>query len=87
MKYATVQQKITDKIYQENLRDDKGEYFGFGSHMYRHIYGMKLAEMHVDDWTIARLLGHRSLRNVKYYRKMSNKILADDTRKNKKPII
>ena len=81
MKYATVQQKITDKIYQENLRDDKGEYFGFGSHMYRHIYGMKLAEMHVDDWTIARLLGHRSLRNVKYYRKMSNKILADDTRK------
>ena len=35
----------------------------------------------VDDWTIARLLGHRSLRNVKYYRKMSNKILADDTRK------
>ena len=43
MKYATVQQKITDKIYQENLRDDKGEYFGFGSHMYRHIYGMKLA--------------------------------------------
>lgn len=27
------------------------------------------------------LLGHRSLRNVKYYRKMSNKILADDTRK------
>ena len=39
MKYATVQQKITDKIYQENLRDDKGEYFGFGSHMYRHIYG------------------------------------------------
>ena len=60
MKYATVQQKITDKIYQENLRDDKGEYFGFGSHMYRHIYGMKLAEMHVDDWTIARLLGHRA---------------------------
>ena len=27
------------------------------------------------------ILGHRSLRNVKYYRKMSNKILADDTRK------
>ncbi len=69
MKYATVQQKITDKIYQENLRDDKGEYFGFGSHMYRHIYGMKLAEMHVDDWTIARLLGHRSLRNVKVLQK------------------
>ena len=58
--------KISEMI-RENI-------LGFGSHMYRHIYGMKLAEMHVDDWTIARLLGHRSLRNVKYYRKMSNKI-------------
>ena len=42
---------------------------------------MKLIEMHLDDWTIAKLLGHSSLRNVKYYRKMSNQILADDTRK------
>ena len=24
----------------------------FGTHMYRHVYGVKLAEMHLDDWTI-----------------------------------
>ncbi len=43
--------------------------------------GMKLTEMHLDDWTIAKLLGHSSVRNVKYYRKMSNQLLADETRK------
>ena len=37
--------------------------------------------MHLDDWTIAKLLGHSSVRNVKYYRKMSNQLLADETRK------
>ena len=36
--------------------------------------------VYLDDWTIAQLLGHRSVRNVKYYRKMSNQALADDTR-------
>ena len=41
----------------------------------------RYGEMHLDDWTIARLLGHKSLKNVKYYRKMSNQILANDTRK------
>ena len=42
---------------------------------------MKLTEMHLDDWTIAKLLGTSSVRNVKYYRKMSNQLLADETRK------
>lgn len=45
---------------------------------------VKLTEMHLDDWTIAKLLGHSNLKNVKYYRKMSNQILADDTRKARK---
>ena len=36
--------------------------------------------MHLDDWTIAKLLGHSGVRNVKYYRKMSNQVLADETR-------
>lgn len=53
----------------------------FLKHMYRHYYAVKLAEMHLDDWTIAKLLGHNNLKNVKYYRKMSNQLLADDTRK------
>ena len=37
--------------------------------------------MHLDDWTIAKLLGHSSVKNVKYYRKMRDDILADETRK------
>lgn len=35
----------------------------------------------MDDWTIAKMLGHSSVRSVKYYRKMSNRLLADETRK------
>lgn len=38
-------------------------------------------ELPLDDWTVAKLLGHKRLGNVKYYRKMSNQILADETRK------
>ncbi len=80
MQYNTLQGKVIRLIHRENIRDDNGRIFGFGTHMYRHMYGVKLTEMHLDDWTIARLLGHRSLVNVKYYRKMSNQTLADETR-------
>ena len=48
--------------------------------MYRHYYGVKLTEMHLDDFTITKLLGHSGVRNVKYYRRMSNVVLADETR-------
>lgn len=41
---------------------------------------VKLTEMHLDDWTIARLLGHKRLNNVQHYRKMSNQRMADETR-------
>lgn len=80
MQYGQIQNKIVKMIHEEDLRDDNGKLFGFGSHMYRHYYGVKLTEMHLDDWTIARLLGHSSVRNVRYYRKMSNQLLADETR-------
>ena len=80
MQYSTLQNKIIRMIYKEELQDDNGRIFGFGTHMYRHMYGVKLTEMHLDDWTIACLLGHSSLKNVKYYRKMSNQTLADETR-------
>ena len=49
---------------EKQLKDDHGELFGFGTHMFRHYYGVKLTEMHLDDWTIARLLGHKRLNNV-----------------------
>src|SRR5699024_121813 len=72
MPYTKVQYRVTAMIYDKDLRDDNGELFGFSTHIYRHYYGVKLTEMHLDDWTIAKLLGHSSVRNVKYYRKMSN---------------
>lgn len=81
IQYATLRARVIQLIYKEDIRDDHGNLFGFGTHMYRHYYGVKLTEMHLDDWTIARLLGHSSVKNVKYYRRMSNQILADETRK------
>lgn len=80
LQYNTIQNKVMAMIQREKLRDDNGRLFGFGTHMYRHYYGMKLTEMHLDDFTIAKLLGHGSVQNVKYYRKMSNQVLADETR-------
>lgn len=80
MQYNTVQNRVMAMVQKEDLRDDKGQLFGFGTHMFRHCYGIRLTEMHYDDWTIAKLLGHRSIKNVKYYRKMSLQILADETR-------
>ena len=67
-------------IHENDLRDDNGELFGVGTHLFRHTYGRKLTEMHVDDTTIAKLLGHANNSSVKYYRKMSNTALADETR-------
>lgn len=80
LQYSTIQSKVVAMIQREKLRDDNGRLFGFGTHMYRHYYGVKLTEMHLDDFTIAKLLGHGSVQNVKYYRKMSNQVLADETR-------
>ncbi len=81
MSYSTVQYRVTKMTHKKDLRDDNGNLFGFGTHIYRHYFGVKLTEMHLDDWTIAKLLGHSNVRNVKYYRRMSNQLLADETRK------
>ena len=80
MQYSAIRYKMRVMIYQKDLRDDNGERFGFGSHLFRHTYGKKLTEMHLDDWTIAKLLGHSSLGSVKHYRRMSNQVLAEETR-------
>lgn len=80
LQYNTIQNKVMGMIQKEELKDNRGELFGFGTHMFRHYYGIKLTEMHLDDWTIAKLLGHKSVKNVKFYRKMSLQILADETR-------
>ena len=40
MTYSLIQGRITAAIHRENLRDDNGNYFTFGTHMYRHVYGV-----------------------------------------------
>lgn len=80
MSYGKIQYQLMAIIHENDLRDDNGELFGVGTHLFRHTYGRKLTEMHVDDTTIAKLLGHANNSSVKYYRKMSNTQLADETR-------
>lgn len=80
MSYAKIQYQLMALINEKDLRDDNGELFGVGTHLFRHTYGRKLTEMHVDDTTIAKLLGHANNSSVKYYRKMSNTQLADETK-------
>lgn len=75
-----IQNQIMTMIRQEDIRDDNGEFLKFGTHIFRHCYGKKLTEMHVDDWMIAKLLGHTSIYSVHHYRKIGNKLMADETR-------
>lgn len=84
LQYTTVKNKVLRMIANENLLDDRGQRFKFNSHCFRRYYGVKLTEMHLDDWTIARLLGHKRLGNVQHYRKMSNQRMADETREIRK---
>lgn len=78
---TTVKHKVLQLILKEDLRDDDGKLFKFNTHMFRRSYGVKLTELHLDDWTIAKLLGHKNVSAVKHYRKMSNQLLADETRR------
>ncbi|MDD2960420.1 MAG: tyrosine-type recombinase/integrase [Lachnospiraceae bacterium] len=81
LQYGTIKSKVMSMIGKEKLLDDHGKPFRFGTHLFRHYYGVKLTEMHLDDWTLTRLLGHKRLKSVKNYRKMSNQQMADETRK------
>lgn len=81
LQYATIKYRILVLIHEEKLCDDEGKPFTFSSYMFRRSYGVKLTELHLDDWTIAKLLGHKNVRAVKHYRKMSNQLLADETRR------
>lgn len=80
LQYNTVRNKVMDLLQKKDLRDDKGELFGFGTHMFCYVYGIRLTELHLDDWTIAKLLGYTLVKNVKFYRKMNFQIITDETR-------
>lgn len=81
LQYSTIKHKVIGLITKLDLCDDNGKPFVFNTHMFRRAYGVKLTELHLDDWTIAKLLGHKNVRAVQYYRKMSHQLLADETRR------
>lgn len=81
MKYSYLQYHLTVMIKEYDLRDDKGELFTVGTHLFRHTYGKKLTEMHVEDLVIAKLLGHANISNVQHYRRMGDLLLAKETKK------
>ena len=35
LNYQTLREKVIRMIYENDLRDDQGELFGFGSHLFR----------------------------------------------------
>ena len=80
MQYTTIQYQLMAMINENDLKDDTGELFGVGTHIYRHNYGKRLTDLHTNDEIIAELLGHQNLWSVKYYRKISNNIMTDETR-------
>lgn len=80
MAYSRIQYRLRVMIRQKDLRDDHGERFRVGTHIFRHCYGKRLTEMNIDDAVIAKLLGHSSTGSVQYYRRIGDKMLADETR-------
>ena len=80
MTYKTIQYQMQKLILEQNLRDDSGAPFKVGTHTFRHTLGRRLTERHVDDKTIAQLLGHAGLSSVHRYRMFGSPALADETR-------
>ena len=83
MAYTTMTYHLQKAIRELDLRDDKGRPFTPKTHIFRHCYGVKLTELHIPDETIAELLGHKNTDSVSYYRKISNKVMAKETRKSR----
>lgn len=80
MQYGRIQDAMIKMIVKHNLKDDNGNKFTVGTHIMRRTYGRKLAEMDVDDVTIAKMLGQTGLRCLKYYRRLSPKKLYEATK-------
>lgn len=80
MHYGRIQHQLMVMIREKDLRDDQGELFRVATHRFRHNLGKALTEMHVDDATIARMLGHSNTDSVQFYRQFGNQALAEETR-------
>ena len=80
MSYAILSDRMKKVIFENDLRDDNGQLFGVNTHFFRHAFGKRLTEKHIDDLTISKLLGHSGTSSVKYYRQISNLQLAKETK-------
>ena len=50
LQYYTVQNRVMDIIQKKDLRDDNGELFSFGTHMFRHVYGIRKMHKKITDY-------------------------------------
>ncbi len=80
MSYSTLYYRVISMIRELDLRDEQGNLFTIGTHTFRRTYGKKLCDLGLDDSVIAKLLGHSSTDSVKHYRRMSNQVLAKETK-------
>ena len=77
--YSMLKHRMYALIHENDICKDNGERMGFATHLFRHCYGMKLVEMHLDDAAIAHLLGHRGVNTVYRYRRASGKLMVKET--------
>lgn len=63
--YSMLKHRVYTLIHENDICKDNGERMGFATHLFRHCYGMKLVELHLDDAAIAHLLGHRGVKTLK----------------------
>lgn len=80
MPYDRIKYVLGKIITENDLRDDHGELFRVGTHLMRHTYARKMTELHIDDMTIAKLLGQTGTSSLKFYRKMNPQTMHDETK-------
>lgn len=76
--YSMLKHRMYAAIRDNDIRKDNGERMGFETHLFRHCYGMKLVELHLDDVAIVHLLGHKGVNTVYRYRRASGKMYWSD---------
>lgn len=84
--YSMLKHRVYTLIHENDICKDNGERMSFATHLFRHCYGMKLVELHLDDAAIAHLLGHRGVNTVYRYRRASGKLLVKETEELRKTI-
>lgn len=84
--YSMLKHQVYVMIYENDIRNDEGGLMGFGTHLFRHTYGVKLTELHLDDAAIAHLLGHRGVSTVYRYRRTSGQLLKNETKELRKTL-